>query len=257
MFFIGAGVSQSLGLPGSQELVATMGEELGYDAELFGSYGVPSTLAEYYRHEQGTIGDLRSRLDSAWHAGIDIGASAIHRHIVRLQPKLIYTTNWDRWLEKAFEFYNVEFQVVRHVADLRGANSAPVQIVKYHGDFSDDESIVLTESSYFDRMQFETPLDIKLRADSLGRTILFLGYSLEDLNIRFLLYRLFRIWAQSGYASAQPKSFLVTDRPNPVQDVVLREWGVSSIVADGGDTTSERLAGFLSDLRREAFDDTD
>jgi hypothetical protein len=70
------------------------------------------------------------------------------------------------------------------------------------------------ETSCFERMRFETPLDIKLRSDSLGRTILFLGYSLNDMNIRFLLYRLHQIWHESAYSSAQPRSFLVTDRPN-------------------------------------------
>lgn len=30
-------------------------------------------------------------------------------------------------------------------------------------------------------------LDIKLRSDMLGKTILYIGYSLEDINMRFLL----------------------------------------------------------------------
>jgi hypothetical protein len=125
--------------------------------------------------------------------------------------------------------------------------------VKYHGDFSDDDSLVLTETSYFERMRFETPLDIKLRADSLGRTILFLGYSLTDINIRFLLYRLHQIWNESPYANAQPRSFLVTDSPNPVQEAVLHNWGVTSIIADDGESPSDRLESFLRNLCLDAF----
>ena len=38
-------------------------------------------------------------------------------------------------------------------------------IVKFHGTFDDDASLVLTESSYFDRLEFESAIDIKLRAN--------------------------------------------------------------------------------------------
>jgi len=34
----------------------------------------------------------------------------------------------------------------------------------------------------FDRLYFSSPLDIKLRTDALGRSILFIGYSLSDVN---------------------------------------------------------------------------
>jgi NAD-dependent SIR2 family protein deacetylase len=115
MLFVGAGVSRTLGLPSFGELIDDMGRELGYDPELFSSYGALWTLAEYYKREHGTLGDLRSRLDSAWHSGIDIATSPIHRYLVRLQPALLYTTNWDRWLERAFDHYGVTYQTVRHV----------------------------------------------------------------------------------------------------------------------------------------------
>ena len=33
------------------------------------------------------------------------------------------------------------------------------------------KTIVLDESSYFERLEFETPLDIKLRSDVLGKSV--------------------------------------------------------------------------------------
>jgi SIR2-like domain len=71
---------------------------------------------------------------------------------------------------------------VANVDDLVGLPADKMQIVKFHGDFEDDGSLVLTESSYFDRMNFKGPLDIKLRADILGKTVLFVGSSSATLR---------------------------------------------------------------------------
>ena len=82
------------------------------------------------------------------------------------------------------------------VTNLDDIVAAPVdtstQVVKLHGTFDDDGSLVLTETSYFDRLEFESPIDIKMRADILGKTLLFIGYSLSDINIRYMLYKLYR-----------------------------------------------------------------
>src|SRR5204862_304382 len=82
--------------------------------------------------------------------------------------RIVYTTNYDRWLEAAFEHHGRPYAKIVSVADLPGIRPDVTQIVKFHGDFADEASIVLDESSYFRRLDFESPLDIKLRADALG-----------------------------------------------------------------------------------------
>ena len=49
------------------------------------------------------------------------------------------------------------------------------RILKLHGDLDNENSLVLTETSYFERLPFESPVDIKLRSDTLGKSILFIG----------------------------------------------------------------------------------
>lgn len=127
-----------------------------------------------------------------------------------------------------------------------------MQIVKYHGDFSSDESLVLTESSYMRRMDLASPLDIKLRSDALGKSLLFIGYSMQDPDTRLLLFRLHELWKMTPYAEARPRSFLVTTHPNPVQERVLQEWGVTSLVA-AGDKEEQGLVNVLTDLARRAL----
>ncbi len=105
----------------------------------------------------------------------------------------------------------------------------------------------MTESSYFERLDFEEPLDIKLRADILGKTILFIGYSLNDINIRVLLYKLNKMWKNSNCQSAQPKSYMFLGKPNPVQQEILEARGIKTFVSDNDDM-QQGLINFLNQL---------
>ena len=252
ILFVGAGVSRNLGLPSFGELIDHLAEDLGFDAELFGLFGDYLALAEYYRIKKGSLGPLRSWLDRKWHTGVDISKSRVHELIVRLQCPIIYTTNYDRWLESAHQHYGVPSRKIVSVGDLPQVRGDMVQIVKYHGDFDDDNSIVLTESSYFDRLSFDGPLDLKLRADALGRTILFIGYSLTDINIRYLLYKIHLQWEQSAWAKVRPRSYVFLARPNPVQEDILKERGITSFVSERDDP-GKGLEDFLEQLARNAF----
>jgi hypothetical protein len=129
------------------------------------------------------------------------------------------------------------------------------QIVKLHGDFEDDSSLVLTETSYFERLAFESPLDIKLRSDSIGRPILFIGYGFSDVNIRYLQYKLDRMWSDSAYSASRPRSFMFLARPNPVRETILDRRGILPVVSEFDDP-SKGLAAFMKSLVREAFGGT-
>ena len=139
VLFVGAGVSQNIGLPSWQDLMDHMAEKLGFDPGVFRTLGDYLTLAEYYKLEKGVLGPLRSWMDREWHkSSIDIGKSEIHCMIVRLRFPLIYTTNFDRWLERAHEHFDAPFVKIRNVADLIQVREGDTQIVKLHGDFDDD-----------------------------------------------------------------------------------------------------------------------
>jgi SIR2-like domain len=251
ILFVGAGVSMNLGLPSFRQLVSHIGEELGFDADIFHTFGDYQSLAEYYVLDK-RIGPLRSWMDRSWHpASIDIKTSEVHRLIVELNFPIIYTTNYDRWLERAHEAHGRAVHKVANVGDLVKAKaSAATEIIKFHGDFDDDASIVLTESSYFQRMSFETPLDIRLRSDSLARPLIFIGYSITDPNIRYLLYKLQQLWSLSPSPEARPKSYVLMTRPNPVQEAVLSLRGVEAVVWTDADPGTA-LSGFLQRLLSE------
>jgi hypothetical protein len=192
-------------------------------------------------------------MDRTWHTDeARVDGSRVHNAIINLKFPTIYTTNYDRWIEIAFQRRSQHFVKIANVGDFTKIVDGVTQIVKLHGDFDDDSSLVLTESSYFERLAFESPLDLKLRSDTIGKSVLFVGYSLSDVNVRYLLYKLHRLWMDSTFSSARPKSYLFLTRPNPIQEVILENRGIFPIVADADDE-GIALRDFLERLLREAF----
>jgi len=250
VLFVGAGISMTVGLPSWRALVSEIANLVSYDPDIFHSFGDYLALAEYYKLTTGSIGKLRSIMDVQWHSDDrrrDVRNSQLHKLLVTLPFPLIYTTNYDRYLEWACEDHAIPFRKITNVRDIVGLRQNERQIVKFHGDFDADESIVLTESHFFERLSFEGPLDIKLRADFLGKTVLFVGYSLSDINMRLMLYRLQRLWRESSHASVKPGSYIFLTRPNPIQETVLRSFGITPIVSDH-DSHSDGLREFFKAL---------
>jgi hypothetical protein len=250
ILFAGAGLSMSVGLPSWKQLIEHMGEDLGLDPQWFmGANSSYQALAEYYRLQKGSIGPLRSWMDRNWNVSEEkVRASRIHEIIVALDFPIIYTTNYDANLETAFRVHNRDYVKITNTRDIAKANSGVTQIVKFHGDFEDDQSLVIAESDYFDRLSFSSPLDIKLWADAMGRTILFIGYSMSDLNIRLLLHKLAQIWRVSGYEQDRPASFVFMPCHSEVQKSLLARWGIELISGHNADPEQELLT-FLEELQ--------
>ena len=246
--FVGAGVSMNIGLPSWAKLLEHLAGELGFDPRVFATLGDSYVLAEYYKLEKGSLGPLRSWMDREWDkATTEIKDSKIHERIASLNFPVVYTTNYDRWLERAYDAFSLSYGKISSIADLPSHANAERQIVKFHGDFDHEGSIVLTESSYFERMSFETHLDYKLKSDMMRYGLLFIGYSVTDMNIRYLIYKIDQLWRESGYVKSRPPSYVFLTRPNPVLERVLESRGITTITSEDDDPAAG-LLGFLDAL---------
>lgn len=247
ILFVGAGVSASLGLPNWSKLIEKLAVDLDYNPKIFNGYGESLALAEYYEMKKG-LKSLREWMEEKWTIPDDkIKASKIHEYIAKLNFPIVYTTNYDHCLEKAFEIWDKKFEKIINIDDIIRINLDKTQLIKLHGDMIDEKSIVLTEKSYFERLDFDSPLDLKLRSDILGKSVLFIGYSLTDINIRFLIYKLDKLWEKANQTCVRPKLYIFLPTENPIQQEIFKKRGIETIIGEELDS-QKSLEKFLEKL---------
>jgi hypothetical protein len=98
----------------------------------------------------------------------------------------IITTNWDLLLEHLFEEENYKVYVGQ--GNLLFSNPQKIaEIYKIHGCCTDPKSLVLTKNDYEDFHKKNRYLAAKLLSIFLEHPIIFIGYSMNDENIRSIL----------------------------------------------------------------------
>lgn len=269
MLFIGAGISASLNnkkeednkiesnkgkkdeliFPTWSQLINQLGRTTGYDEELFSMHGDNMMLAEYVslKSRESVYQILRDNFDIEGKNKVisKLKVSEIYENICALDCPIIYTTNYDGLIEKALEMNGKNYSKVSRIEDMKKVKPDTTRIMKFHGDVGDDESIVLAESEYFKRMDFESFMDIQFQADILQYHVLFLGYSMSDINIKLLLYLAKKRWTDKNEAL---KAYIYTATPNEIQKQVFESNNIYTISGDEPDKKKGTM-NFLKKLK--------
>jgi hypothetical protein len=170
----------------------------------------------------------------------------------------IFTTNYDRLMERALEEAGVPFVVYFYddserafrrldergkpgkplaVTDVTEVSTDRATIVKLHGTWLPNDGLdryVISESDYIESLGMDQVMPLGLKAMWQTRRTVFLGYSLEDWTVRKLLYDLWsgpvskrRHWAVQLKPSALDRMFWLK-----FNDVVLFESDVTDFVVE-------------------------
>jgi hypothetical protein len=256
--FVGAGFSDSLGLPSWDAMLRGLCDKvegsLPFDELQKATGNDYLQMAEYlFLKADKRIGPLRRHIDRALVPNAPALGSGPHVELLNLGSQQIYTTNYDDLIETTYRSLGLPVDVVVLPKDIALANPKRTQVVKYHGDLDHEESLVLTESAYYRRLDFDSPMDLKFRSDLLGKSVLFMGYSFRDINIRIIWFKLMDMMRDIPEGDRRP-SYIVRLNENPALEELYAAVGIRTIVLSPGmpvDDPADRsalLGKFLLDL---------
>lgn len=150
----------------------------------------------------------------------------------------IFTTNYDTLLEDSYP--DDICQVIRKDADCTYLDNKPVKIFKIHGDFTNQDYVVITSHDYanFQDHNYNPQMWEIVKNDFLTKHILFIGYSLADDNIVSIIKNI-----SDTVNKNQKDMFLIAPHIDPVNQGILKKMKVHYYDAVASD--------FLAELKKE------
>ncbi|WP_343556326.1 SIR2 family protein [Sphingobacterium sp.] len=158
--------------------------------------------------------------------------SDVHQKIAQIPHfRYIFTTNYDRLIEQAMT-NATPITKENQIAYLE--NDGQTKIFKMHGDFSDPDSIVITTSDYNNMYVNGTLNNLiwnQAKAILATKTVLFLGYGVEDTNVLVLLDSI-----SSALGNNRKEFYLVAPGMDELRKIQLDKRNIKYI-----DSTAETL----------------
>lgn len=200
VLFVGAGVSQNVaGMPSWNALIQNMAEAINYSRCNSCRHKTEScestcllkndfSTDEFLKIPQHVFNRNQELYNRVLAESIPtITADApLSSAIFDINPVNIITTNYDQLLETSKNIFCEQYQVIVHDKDLLNADKS-TYIIKMHGDLSELDSIVLKEQDYLNYSQDHVLIELFIKSLLTDHIVLFLGYSLNDYNIKLIL----------------------------------------------------------------------
>ncbi|WP_447043983.1 SIR2 family protein [Vreelandella sp. H-I2] len=202
--FVGAGVSMGAGYPSWKELLQEIGDELEvntndvYDLAALAQWSVSNSVG---RTRINTV--IRDHID------IDHPIPDVLHSLARLPIRNIWTTNYDKLIERSYSEINRPVDAISTTDQLAlRPKPGAVRLFKMHGSIDNIEQVVISTDDYelykLKRGAF-LPL---LHAHMSSFSMLFMGLSFTDPNIKHVLSLI-----RENFADSPPEHFAIVRPP--------------------------------------------
>ena len=241
--FVGAGVSMNSKLPSWNELIRDYAEKLGMIKEdEYRSFNAEETLdiPEIYYDKFGKIKYyeiLEKRFSDRKYL-----PNSIHKSLKKMDLNYIITTNYDKLIEEEFKNKNI-YDIITKDNELPYSKTNKA-IIKMHGDLK-NRNVVLKKSDY-DNYEKNFPLiSTFIKGLFTSNTILFIGYSLNDVNVKDIMS-----WINEILKDDFRKVYLIDFQENNIllEEKYKKNKLVNRISLDIVNSREETLNTFLEKL---------
>lgn len=204
--FVGAGMSMAAGYPSWAKLLREIGEEFGVNSRDIHDL---AALAQWSIQESGSATRVRNVIKEQ--IGKDHPVPATLEIIARLPVGHIWTTNYDRLVERAFDAIDRPLDAISGANDLSlKPKPGAARLYKMHGSVDRLDDIVISTDDYElfrTRRGAFLPL---LQSNLTSMSMLFVGLSFTDPNIRHVLSLI-----RESFTDAPPEHFAIVRPPQP------------------------------------------
>lgn len=184
--FAGAGLSKASGFVEWKELLNDLAREINLDVEKESDL---VEVAQYYVNEKNSRNEINEKILNRFIT--ESQESENIRILSELPIQIFWTTNYDHLIEDTLKKFGKHVDVKITSESLATNLSGNDTIVyKMHGDYTDPAACVIIKDDYElynDKRQLFTT---KLQGDLVSKTFLFIGFSFEDPNLKYILSRI-------------------------------------------------------------------
>lgn len=186
--------------------------------------------------------------------------------IFEINPVHIITTNYDKLLEASSHVYRNQYDVIIEEKDLLNADKCKY-IVKMHGDLDYPQTVVLKEQDYLDYSQNHILIELFIKSLLTNHIFLFLGYSLNDYNIKLIISWLNYMRSENNAFDKNHRvGYIVFDQPlnnlqisyfekNNIGVIIIKDIPLVSDIPDSiSADIGKRLFSFLNIIANPSLD---
>ena len=222
VFFVGAGASIASGMPLWSKVVAEIKKQLPAegDQEDF------LKIAQYY-YRKCRENEYTRFMRQLFQYGKNLSPNPIHHELMKFQVSTIVTTNYDDLLEETFRQAYRVVDVIRRDKDL-AYGCAENKIIKMHGDFVYD-NFVLKEEDYLNYSRNFRLIQAYIKALIAGNTVLFIGYSFRDPDLKHIFS-----WLRDILGRDMPRSYMILTNSaySELEAGYFDDFGIKLLYAD-------------------------
>lgn len=184
--FAGAGLSRPSGFVNWKDLLRDLAEEIQLDVERETDL---VEVAQYYCNEKRGRNEINDRILNRFITESQENDSI--RVLTEMPIHIYWTTNYDHLLEDTLKKKGKRIDIKmtpQNLATTLAENDAI--IYKMHGDYLDPSSCVITKDDYELYNEKRQLFTTALQGDLVSKTFLFIGFSFEDPNLKYILTRI-------------------------------------------------------------------
>jgi hypothetical protein len=223
------------GLPSKRGIARALAERFEYGKD---DYSLPSVARDYrVLHGRHALTEfLKSVLEDP-----QLSPARVHQLVADLSMPFtkIITTNYDCLLERALKRVQKGFVLIIRDSDVPYFDETKIILIKMQGCITQPDSLVITEDDCEDFLARLPTLSDVIRALFATKTLIFIGYDLEDRSFKRLYAHVTR-----GVGIHRRRAYAISEQElEPVDVKFWHEKGIEVI--------QRNVVGFLEELAAE------